>query len=57
MGYAPSSKAYRVYNKRTRTIQDTLNVRFDESGATKPLSSSDSLAGSFNSLDVNDANF
>ena len=56
VGYAPSSKAYMVYNKRTRTIQDTLNVRFDESGATKPLSSSESLAGSFNKLDVNEAN-
>ena len=44
VGYAPSSKAYRFYNKRTRTIKDTLNVRFDESGATKPLSASDSLA-------------
>ena len=40
MGYAPSSKAYMVYNKRTRTIQDSLNVKFDESSATKPLSSS-----------------
>ena len=56
VGYAPSSKAYMVYNKRTHTIQDTLNVRFDESSATKPLSAScDSLAGSFKSLDIEDA--
>ena len=56
VGYAPSSKAYRVYNKSTRTIQESLNVKFDETSATKPLPSSESLAGSFNRLDVNEAN-
>ena len=40
-----------VYNKRTRTIQVTLNVKFDESSATKPLSSSvDPLAGALKGL-------
>ena len=46
-----------VYNKRTHTIQDTLNVKFDESSATKPLSSSvDPLAGALKGLDIDDAN-
>ncbi|GKF62888.1 hypothetical protein Tco_0182942, partial [Tanacetum coccineum] len=29
-GYAPTKKAYRVYNKRTRKIQETVHVTFDE---------------------------
>ncbi|GJY94597.1 putative ribonuclease H-like domain-containing protein [Tanacetum coccineum] len=30
LGYAPSKKAYRIYNKRTRKIQETVHVAFDE---------------------------
>ncbi|GKE33197.1 retrovirus-related pol polyprotein from transposon TNT 1-94 [Tanacetum coccineum] len=30
IGYSPSKKAYRIYNKRTRQIMDTMNVQFDE---------------------------
>nr|GEU33140.1 hypothetical protein [Tanacetum cinerariifolium] len=30
VGYAPTKKAYRVYNKRTRKIQETVHVTFDE---------------------------
>nr|GFA55944.1 putative ribonuclease H-like domain-containing protein [Tanacetum cinerariifolium] len=30
VGYAPTKKAYRIYNKRTRTIQETIHVTFDE---------------------------
>jgi len=30
VGYAPTKKAYRIYNKRTRKIQETINVTFDE---------------------------
>nr|GFA31989.1 hypothetical protein [Tanacetum cinerariifolium] len=34
VGYAPTKKAYRVFNKRTRKIQETIHVSFDElSGA------------------------
>ncbi|GJW87811.1 retrovirus-related pol polyprotein from transposon TNT 1-94 [Tanacetum coccineum] len=29
-GYAPTKKAYRIYNKRTRKIQETVHVAFDE---------------------------
>ncbi|GJT30214.1 integrase, catalytic region, zinc finger, CCHC-type containing protein [Tanacetum coccineum] len=28
--YSPSKKAYRIYNKRTRLIMETMNVQFDE---------------------------
>nr|GEU85892.1 retrovirus-related Pol polyprotein from transposon TNT 1-94 [Tanacetum cinerariifolium] len=30
VGYAPSRKGYRIYNKRTRRIMETIHVKFDE---------------------------
>ncbi|GJT60314.1 hypothetical protein Tco_1003847 [Tanacetum coccineum] len=30
VGYAPAKKAYRIYNKRTRKIMETIHVTFDE---------------------------
>ncbi|GKE07225.1 retrovirus-related pol polyprotein from transposon TNT 1-94 [Tanacetum coccineum] len=30
VGYAPTKMAYRIYNKRTRKIQETVHVTFDE---------------------------
>ncbi|GJS44154.1 retrovirus-related pol polyprotein from transposon TNT 1-94 [Tanacetum coccineum] len=30
VGYAPTKKAYRIYNQRTRKIQETVHVTFDE---------------------------
>ncbi|GJZ28348.1 retrovirus-related pol polyprotein from transposon TNT 1-94 [Tanacetum coccineum] len=30
VGYAPAKKAFRIYNKRTRTIIETIHVDFDE---------------------------
>ncbi|GJU78659.1 retrovirus-related pol polyprotein from transposon TNT 1-94 [Tanacetum coccineum] len=30
VGYAPSRKGYRIYNKRTRQIMETIHVNFDE---------------------------
>ncbi|GJS74526.1 retrovirus-related pol polyprotein from transposon TNT 1-94 [Tanacetum coccineum] len=30
IGYAPSQKGYRIYNKRTRRIMETIHVQFDE---------------------------
>ncbi|GJX54309.1 retrovirus-related pol polyprotein from transposon TNT 1-94 [Tanacetum coccineum] len=29
-GYAPAKKAYRIYNKRTRLIMETMHAKFDE---------------------------
>ncbi|GJS71358.1 retrovirus-related pol polyprotein from transposon TNT 1-94 [Tanacetum coccineum] len=34
VGYAPSRKGYRVYNKRTRRIMETIHVTFDELNQT-----------------------
>ncbi|GKE15710.1 retrovirus-related pol polyprotein from transposon TNT 1-94, partial [Tanacetum coccineum] len=30
IGYAPAKKAFRIYNKRTRLITETIHVTFDE---------------------------
>ncbi|GKD91591.1 hypothetical protein Tco_1367098 [Tanacetum coccineum] len=30
VGYAPSRKSYRIYNKRTRRLMETIHVTFDE---------------------------
>ncbi|GJV75818.1 integrase, catalytic region, zinc finger, CCHC-type containing protein [Tanacetum coccineum] len=30
VGYAPSKKAFRIYNRRTREIMETIHVTFDE---------------------------
>ncbi|KAJ9566096.1 hypothetical protein OSB04_002062 [Centaurea solstitialis] len=34
LGYSSISKTYRVFNKRRQTIEETIHVRFDESGPT-----------------------
>ncbi|GKA17769.1 retrovirus-related pol polyprotein from transposon TNT 1-94 [Tanacetum coccineum] len=41
VGYAPSKKGYRIYNKRTRRIMETIHVQFDElTEQTDPVHSS-----------------
>nr|GEZ70861.1 hypothetical protein [Tanacetum cinerariifolium] len=35
VGYAPSRKGYRIFNKRTRRIMETIHVQFDEK--TEPM--------------------
>nr|GFC05297.1 retrovirus-related Pol polyprotein from transposon TNT 1-94 [Tanacetum cinerariifolium] len=35
VGYALSRKGYRIYNKRTRRIMETIHVQFDE--LTEPM--------------------
>ncbi|GJU97391.1 retrovirus-related pol polyprotein from transposon TNT 1-94 [Tanacetum coccineum] len=41
VGYAPNRKGYRIYNKRTRQIMETIHVTFDElPGQTDPVHSS-----------------
>nr|GFB57982.1 hypothetical protein [Tanacetum cinerariifolium] len=35
VGYAPSRKGYKIYNKRTRRIMETIHVQFDE--LTEPM--------------------
>ncbi|KAJ9557526.1 hypothetical protein OSB04_012140 [Centaurea solstitialis] len=36
LGYSSISKTYRVFNKRRQTIEETIHVKFDESGTTFP---------------------
>ncbi|GJV71967.1 retrovirus-related pol polyprotein from transposon TNT 1-94 [Tanacetum coccineum] len=36
-GYAPSRKGYRIYNKRTRRLMETIQVAFDEIHQTMAL--------------------
>ncbi|GKB49793.1 retrovirus-related pol polyprotein from transposon TNT 1-94 [Tanacetum coccineum] len=43
VGYAPTKKAYRIYNKRTRKIQETVHVTLDE--LTKGLTSVQTSSG------------
>src|SRR4051812_34437812 len=35
LGYSLSSKAYRIYNKRTLTIEESMHVSFDETNTSK----------------------
>jgi len=35
LGYALDSKAYRVFNKRTNSLEESINVVFDEIDAGK----------------------
>ncbi|GJS24333.1 putative reverse transcriptase domain-containing protein [Tanacetum coccineum] len=41
VGYTPNRKGYRIYNKRTRLIMETIHVTFNElTGQTAPVHSS-----------------
>ncbi|GJR13729.1 retrovirus-related pol polyprotein from transposon TNT 1-94 [Tanacetum coccineum] len=48
VGYAPSRKGYKIYNKRTRRIMETIHVQFDElSEPMAPVQLSTGLAPTF----------
>ncbi|GJY10999.1 retrovirus-related pol polyprotein from transposon TNT 1-94 [Tanacetum coccineum] len=47
VGYAPSRKGYRIYNKRTRRIIETIHVQFNE--LSEPMASICTLSKSFTS--------
>ncbi|GKB15376.1 retrovirus-related pol polyprotein from transposon TNT 1-94 [Tanacetum coccineum] len=48
IGYAPSRKGYRFYNKRTRRIMETIQVQFDElTEQMAPVQLSTGLAPTF----------
>ena len=36
LGYSTRSKAYRVYNKRTKIVEESMHVTFDETNPFKP---------------------
>nr|GEY19308.1 retrovirus-related Pol polyprotein from transposon TNT 1-94 [Tanacetum cinerariifolium] len=44
IGYAPTKKAFRIYNRRTRRIVETIHVDFDELTAMASKQSSPGLA-------------
>nr|GEW68998.1 retrotransposon protein, putative, unclassified [Tanacetum cinerariifolium] len=44
IGYAPTKKAFRIYNRRTRRIVETIHVDFDELTAMSSEESSSRLA-------------
>nr|GEZ31676.1 integrase, catalytic region, zinc finger, CCHC-type, peptidase aspartic, catalytic [Tanacetum cinerariifolium] len=48
VGYATSRKAYRIYNKRTRRIMETIHVQFNE----LPVSSTSAVLVPINSADT-----
>ena len=39
IGYLSTSKAFRVYNRSTREVKESINVSFDEKGDTVSESS------------------
>ncbi|GJX42023.1 putative ribonuclease H-like domain-containing protein [Tanacetum coccineum] len=43
IGYAPTKKAFRIYNRRTRRIIETIHVDFDELTAMAPVTISSGL--------------
>ncbi|GKG50039.1 hypothetical protein Tco_0518813, partial [Tanacetum coccineum] len=44
IGYAPTKKAFQIYNRRTKRIIKTINVDFDELTAMASKHSSSGLA-------------
>ncbi|GJR44983.1 integrase, catalytic region, zinc finger, CCHC-type containing protein [Tanacetum coccineum] len=52
VGYAPSRKGYKIYNKRTRRIMETIHVQFDElSELVAPMQLSTGPAPTFLTLE------
>nr|GEV42409.1 retrovirus-related Pol polyprotein from transposon TNT 1-94 [Tanacetum cinerariifolium] len=51
IGYAPSKKAFRIYNRRTRRIVETIHVDFDELTTMEPTSSTPFITSSRNDWD------
>ncbi|GJS06530.1 integrase, catalytic region, zinc finger, CCHC-type containing protein [Tanacetum coccineum] len=47
MGYSTQSKGYRIYNKRTRLIVESIHLRFDEIKEMSKTSVANDTSGSF----------
>nr|GFC43215.1 retrovirus-related Pol polyprotein from transposon TNT 1-94 [Tanacetum cinerariifolium] len=45
VGYSTQSKGYRVYNKRTRIIVESIHIRFDEIKEVKETSVANNTSG------------
>ncbi|GJR25903.1 retrovirus-related pol polyprotein from transposon TNT 1-94 [Tanacetum coccineum] len=58
VGYAPSRKGYRIYNKRTRRLMETIHVTFDEMDQTMaPIQFGTSSSGNVNSAEPIQVNY
>ena len=59
LGYAPRSKAYRVFNKRSLVVEESINVTFDETNVGSQVvlprkDDDDDVEGGFDFLQIND---
>ena len=53
LGYSLSSKAFRIYNKRTMTMEESIHVVFDETNSRQSRNSiSDDIVEMFDSLNL-----
>ncbi|GJT45777.1 hypothetical protein Tco_0954492 [Tanacetum coccineum] len=57
VGYAPSRKGYRIYNKRTRRLMETIHVTFDGDGSEDGSCSAQSSSRNVNSAEPNQVNY
>ena len=53
LGYSLTSKAYRVFNKRTLVVEESIHVAFDDD---MPLDSADDMCANFDKFKLNDKN-
>ena len=57
MGYATKSKAYRIFNKRSLKIEESINVSFDETNVILPPyvvnRDDDDIVGGLDNLHIN----
>ncbi|KAJ9185172.1 hypothetical protein P3X46_004832, partial [Hevea brasiliensis] len=57
LGYSTSSKAYRVFNKRTLVVEESMHVVFDKAkllGPRKDISCDDDVVGNLDELTLED---
>ncbi|KAI3758325.1 hypothetical protein L6452_05885 [Arctium lappa] len=53
IGYSLASKAFRVFNLRTRTIQESINITFDDNKSSKQQESSSQIFESSRESELN----
>ena len=56
LGYSSTSKAYRIYKKRTMTIEESIHVTFDESNPKGLERKVDDLAGTLEDISIHEEN-
>ena len=52
VGYSSVSKAYRVYNLRIKVVEESMNVKFDETPDSIPQQSSECVSEEFSFEDL-----